>query len=167
MFRAVLLGALLPLAALAELPPVQRNLESLKLGDKLESVRLVYPPIPDKDWSKSREPFGGLERISIVKGQAKYLPPEVESLTMGFRRGRLVTLEVLYGREFSKKKPLERLVSDLSLEYGEPRRKGEAYFWWDSSTVLVAAQLLQPDPKGKGEELRSTLSVMDKGYFRP
>ncbi|TBR20707.1 hypothetical protein EPO15_12335 [bacterium] len=164
---AVLLAAPAALRAAADAPAVQRYLESLKLGDKIEHVRIVYPPVPDKDWSKSREPFGGVERIRIQRGQAKYLPEAVEAMTLGFRRGRLVTLEVLYGREFSKKKPLERLVSDLSLEYGEPRRQGESYFWWDDATVLTASQTLQPHPSGKGDELLSTLSVMDRAYFRP
>ena len=167
MLRAALLSALLSLPSRAESPTVQRALENLKLGDKIEHVRIVYPPVPNKEWSKSREPFGGVERIHIQRGQAKHLPDAVEYLMLGFRRGRLVTLEVRYGREFSKKKPLERLVSDLSLEYGEPRRQGESYFWWDDSTVLVASQVLQPDHSGEGSELRSSLSVMDRGYFRP
>ncbi|TPW18955.1 MAG: hypothetical protein FD126_3170 [Elusimicrobia bacterium] len=170
--RAAVLAflAFLPAAAPAappEYPPVQRSLESLKLGDKLEHVKIVYPPVPNKEWSKSREPFGGVERVHIQGGQAKHLPEAVEHLILGFKRGRLVTLEVRYAREFSKKKPLERLVSDLSLEYGEPRRQGESYFWWDESTVLVASQVLQPHPSGQGEELRSSLSVMDRAYFKP
>lgn len=167
MTRAALLAALLALPAWAEAPPVQRYLESVKLGDRLESILIIYPPNPKSDWTKSRELSGGVERIHIQRGQAKYLPDVVESMTLGFRRGRLVTLEVLYGRDFSKKKPLERLVSDLSLEYGEPRRQGESYFWWDDATALVAAQVFQPHPSGKGEELRSSLSVMDRAYFRP
>ena len=167
MARAALLAALLALPLRAEVPPVQRSLESLKLGDRLENVLIIYPPLPKTDWSKSRELFGGVERIHIQRGQAKYLPDAVESMTLGFRRGRLVTLEVRYGKDFSKKKPLERLVSDLSLEYGEPRRQGETYFWWDAATALVASQVLQPHPSGKGEELRSSLSVMDRAYFRP
>ena len=166
MLRAALLTALLALPARAEAPVVQRALESLKLGDKLETVRIVYPPLPGQDWSKSREPFGGVQRIHIQRGQAKYLPEAVESLLLGFRHGRLVTLEVRYGRDFSKKKPLERLVSDLSLEYGEPRRQEDSYFWWDDATVLVASRVLQPHPSGQGEELRSTLSVMDRAYFK-
>lgn len=162
-----LLAALpgLPAAAQADAVPVQRYLESLKLGDRLEDVRVIYPPV--RDWSKSREPSGGVERIIIQRGQAKYLPEVVESMTLGFRRNRLVQLEVIYGRDFSKKKPLERVVGDLSLQYGEPRRQGESYFWWDSATALVAATAAQPDPSGKGEVLRTTLSVMDRARFDP
>ena len=165
--RVALVAALLSLPAWGQSITVQRSLESLKLGDRLENVVIIYPPISKTDWSKSMEPFGGVKRIHIQRGQAKYLPDAVETLTLGFKRGRLVTLEVLYGKDFSKKKPLERLVSDLSLEYGEPRRQGESYFWWDDSTVLVASQVLQPNPSGNGEELRSSLSVMDRAYFRP
>lgn len=163
-FLAVL--ALAAQAAPPEIPPVQRSIESLKLGDKLEHVKLVYPPVPNREWSKSREPFGGVERIHIQRGQAKHLPDAVDFLLLGFKRGRLVTLEVRYGREYSKKRPLHLLVADLSLEYGEPRRQGESYFWWDDSTVLVATQVLQPHPSGDGEELRSSLSVMDRAYFK-
>lgn len=164
---AAVLAFLLALPVRAETPPIQRALESLKLGDKLESVRIVYPPVPNRGWSESMEPFGGVRRLLIQRGQAKYLPDAVETLTLGFRRGRLVTLEVLYGREFSKKKPLSRLVSDLALDYGEPRRQGETYFWFDDATVLVASQAVQPDPSGDGGDLRTTLSVMDREFFRP
>src|SRR5689334_17264256 len=124
-----LLAVLLASAAWGQLepPPIQRYLENLKLGDRLQEVKIVYPPV--RDWSTAREPSWGGERITIQRGQAKYLPDAVESLTLGFRRGRLVRLEAVYSREFSKKKPLERVVGDLSLQYGEPRRQEETYFW--------------------------------------
>lgn len=161
-----LLAALpLPARAEADSIPVQRHLESLKLGDRPEDVRVIYPPV--REWEKSRELSGGVERIIIQKGQAKYLPETVESMTLRFRRHRLVHLEVVYGRDFSKKKPLERVVVDLSLQYGEPRRQGESYFWWDSATALVASTTPQPDPSGKGEVLRTTLAVMDRARFDP
>lgn len=166
----VLLGGAILLgyapAARAEDPVrIQRHLESLKLGDRFEDIKVIYPP--KQDWSKSREPSGGLERIIIQRTQAKYVPEAVESMVLGLKRGRLVRLEVVYGRDFSKKNPLESLVGDLSLQYGEPRRQGETYFWWDSDTVLAASLTAQPDPSGKGTELRSTLSLMERGYFNP
>ncbi len=162
--RLLLLVLAASLARADDSPPVQRYLESLKLGDKLEHVKIIYPPT--RDWSRSREPRG-VDRVLIQRGQAKYVPEAAESLTLDFKHGRLVRLEVLYDRAYSKKKPLERVVEDLSLDYGEPRRSGDSYFWWDSSTVLVAAQTTVPDPKGNGEEVRTTLAVMDRSHFDP
>ncbi|MBI5595120.1 MAG: hypothetical protein HY928_03420 [Elusimicrobia bacterium] len=161
----LLAGGLVPGVRAEDPAVIQRHLENLKLGDRVEDVKTIYPP--KQEWSKSREPSGGLERIIIQSAQAKYIPEAVESMVLGFKRGRLVRMEVVYGRAFSKKKPLETLVGDLSLEYGEPRRQGETYFWWDSATVLTAASAAQPDPSGKGTELSSTLSLMERGYFNP
>lgn len=164
------LAALPPAPRAQETVPIRRFLESVKLGDSLDTVRQVYPPT--KEWTRARELKGGLERISIQRGQAKYLPDAVESMTLGFRHGRLVRLEVVFGRDWTKKKPLERLVGDLALDYGEPRRSGESYFWWDSKTVLVAGRLLKPaSPDGEAAsdkaEVRATLAVMDRAYFEP
>lgn len=165
LLAAALLWGVLPAARAEDPVRIQRHLESLKLGDRFEDVKVIYPP--KQDWSKSREPSGGLERIIIQSAQAKYIPEAVESMVLGFKRGRLVRLEVVYGRDFSKKNPLETLVGDLSLQYGEPRRQGETYFWWDSDTVLAASNTAQSEPSGKGTELRSTLSLMERGYFNP
>ncbi|MDE2292736.1 MAG: hypothetical protein KGL53_11700 [Elusimicrobia bacterium] len=152
-------------ARAADAPPIRRFLESVKLGDTLAVVRQVYPPT--RKWSRTMEPSGGVERIIIQTGQARYLPDAVESMSLDFKRGRLVRLEVVYSREETKKKPLESLVDDLALDYGEPRRADETYFWWDERTVLAASRVPQPDPSGKGTELRVRLAVMDRPYFAP
>ncbi|MBI3297599.1 MAG: hypothetical protein HYZ75_05515 [Elusimicrobia bacterium] len=165
LFVLLLAASAVPAGAQLEPPPIQRYLENLKLGDRLQDVKIVYPPV--RDWSTSREPSWGGERITIQRGQAKYLPDAVESLTLGFRRGRLVRLEAVYSRDFSKKKPLERVVGDLSLQYGEPRRQDHTYFWWDSSTAMVASVTAQPAPSGPAVELRTTLAIMDRARFDP
>ena len=42
-------------------------------------------------------------------------------------------------QEETRRKPLEDVVLDLSLMYGEPRRVGETYFWHGGGLVMAAS----------------------------
>ena len=93
--RALLL-ALLILPALApaaraqedddEDTPLQRYLVHVQLGDGLERVRRVYPPA--QEWPATIEPRTGVTRYKVERGNAKEFPPKVETLYLGFKKGR-------------------------------------------------------------------------------
>lgn len=165
MRRRVFLAAILapalfsPPASCA--PSLQRYLSSLKLGDTIKEIEEVYPP--KAEWAKEREPDRGLDRILIERDRAKWFPAQARVVRLGMKRGRLVHLQIIYNKEYSRAKSLEELVGDYSLIYGEPRRRGGTYFWWDAETVLA---LSNAEIKAeKGVELRASVELMDKGYF--
>lgn len=142
---------------------IQRYLASLKLGDTLKQIELIYPPT--RKWSKYREPGGRVKRMIIERGYSKWFPPMVSTIRLGMRRKKLMHIQLIYDRDGSKRKHLSELVVDLSLIYGEPRRWGETYFWLDRSTVIAVsnAQI----KAGRGREFRTSLELMEKGYFEP
>ncbi|OIO08058.1 MAG: hypothetical protein AUJ52_08940 [Elusimicrobia bacterium CG1_02_63_36] len=144
---------------------LQRYLESLKLGDTLKEVEIVYPP--RRNWGSYRDPRGNLRRVLLDRSQAKYFPVDAENLRLGFSGERLAHIQVIYTREASKKKPLGNLVVDLSLIYGEPRRIDETYFWWDNDTVIAVSDAMLASPDGRGSELRTSLELMDYELFEP
>lgn len=149
----------------AEGVTIQRYLESLKLGDSITEIEYVFPP--KRKWSTYREAAGNLTRVLLDRTQAKFFPIEAESMRLGFRGRRLVHIQVIYSKEYSRKKPLGELVVDLSLIYGEPRRLDETYFWWDASTVIVVSDAMMAAVDGKGMELRTSLELMELELFEP
>jgi len=157
--------ALLCAAALAA-SAIGRHLLSLKLGDTLEVIQKVYPP--KGDWPRFRDALG-IVHYTMDKGTAKKLPDEVLKMRVGLRRGRLVHLQLIYGAEASRKKPLSELVLDLSLAYGEPRRSGEAYWWSDGDAVVRASNAELPARSAgddKNVEMLTSLELMEHDVFR-
>jgi hypothetical protein len=146
-------------------PRIQEYLASLRLGDTLEQVRRIYPPT--RDWPKYREPGGGVVRINIERGFAKWFPAGLSSVRLGLRRGRLAYIRIVYDKKESQRKPLEQAALDLSLLYGEPRRSGEAFFWHDGRRVLAVSDIEVPASRGAGVELRTSIDLMEKDYFEP
>ena len=142
---------------------IQRYLASLRLGDSLKQIEQIYPP--SRNWPQHKEPGGKLDRIRIERGYSKWFPPGVRTVSLGMRRGKLVRLKLIYNKVQSREKALGELVLDLSLIYGEPRRYREKYFWWDAKTVLAVYDT--PIKTLKGLELRTSLELMEKGYFEP
>lgn len=166
------LAALLALALSASLPAaaartaIQRHLVSLKLGDTLEMIRKVYPP--KGDWPTYRDSLG-IVHYTVEKGIAKRFPGDVLKMRLGLRHGRLVHLQLIYGPEASRKKPLSELVEDLSLAYGEPRRSGEAYWWSDGGTVARASNAELPVRSAgddRNVEMLTSLEMMEHDVFR-
>ncbi len=152
-----------PLAPAGERGSIQRYLASLKLGDTLKQIKLIYPPT--RKWSKYREPGGRVKRIIIERGYSKWFPPRVSTIRLGMRRRKLMHIQLIYDRDSSKRKHLSELVVDLSLIYGEPRRWGETYFWFDRSLVIAVSNAKLKT--GRGHEFRTSLELMEKGYFEP
>jgi hypothetical protein len=172
------LSLLLPAFFLAVLPAsarqdasIQRYLASLELGDTLEIIKRVYPPV--HEWSVEKLPEGELSRVVIERGQAKGLPGQMDRLTLDLRRGRLVYMRLVYDADSSRKKPLGEVVVDLSLMYGEPHRSGVSYWWGDSKTVIRAAneELVLGEKEArkvrpKSVELRTSIELMERKIFQ-
>lgn len=154
--------AVLTVAAAGEKRAIQRYLVSLKLGDKLEDVRAVYPP--RREWTIGRD-RKGMTRLDLERGDARGLPGDMEVLRLTFDSGRLARIQLIYHREAARKKPVHSLVADFSLVYDEPRRTGLVYWWRDSDTVLRISEAELPTPEGS--ELRPSLELMEKWLFQP
>ena len=146
-------------------PRVQEYLESLRIGDTLEQVQIIYPPT--RQWTKFREPGGGVVRMIVERSSSKWFPSGVGVLRLGMRRDRLVHIQAVYDKDEARRKPLENLVADLSLLYGEPRRAGETYFWLDGRLVMSASNVEVASEVGGGKEIRTSLELMDRRYFKP
>jgi hypothetical protein len=146
------------------LVPVQRYLVSLRLGDSLEEVQAIYSP--KREWPSRREAGTGIVRIDIERSYAKDFPSQVSTLSLGLRTGRLVRIGLIYDEESSRRKPVHELVRELSLVYGEPRRKGISYWWKSSRSVIRVApvELVSQDKRAK--DLRTSIELMEAWVFR-
>lgn len=163
--RSLPLLLLLCAPALAsDSPDLPRCWTGLCLGDTIEQVRRIYPP--KRDWSSYREPGGEVVRIHVERAYAKAFPPGTETMRLGMSGGRLVHFQLIYDKDASRRMPLDKLVVELSMSYGEPRRVGLRYFWEDGDTVLVARNAEVPSPDGKGSMLRASVELMDAGVSR-
>ncbi len=139
--RALLLALLLlpalPAARAAgddETPAIQRYLVDVKLGDGIETVRRIYPPA--SEWPATEQANAGVKRYKLERLTTKQFPRRVETLFLGFKRGRLVEIEVVYDAKKSADQPVEKLAGEYALSYGEPTRSGDRFWWSDGRTVL-------------------------------
>lgn len=169
--RFLLLAALLlpafPAARAQEdddVPAIKRYLADVQLGDTLEEVKRVYPPAAD--WPAT-EAKNGVVRYRVVRGAAKAFPASVDMLFLGFKKDKLVEVEVVYDQKVSRRKPVETLAGDYALVYGDPRRSGSRFWWSDARTVLRVFPAEVPLPKD-GERAvawRTAVQVFDLGLF--
>jgi len=171
--RALLL-ALLILPALApgaraqddEDTPLQRYLVHVQLGDGLERVRRVYPPA--SEWPATIEPRTGVTRYKVDRGSAKSFPSKIETLYLGFKKGALVEIEIVYDEKESRVLTVGKTAGDYALVYGEARRSGDLFFWSDGKTVLRVFPAEVPIAKD-GENAgawRTAVQGFDKGLFK-
>lgn len=112
---------------------IQRYLVSLQLGDNIEEVRRVYPPASEWPTADNK---GGVTRYRVEKGMAKAFPSRVETLFVGFKKGRLVEIQIVYDEKKSRSQTVNKLAGEYALVYGEPRRSGNRFWWSDGKTVL-------------------------------
>ena len=138
--RALLLALLiLPVCRAAradeneEATPIQRYMVSLQLGDNIEEVRRTYPPA--QEWP-SVETRGGVTRYRVERSMAKAFPSHVATFFLGFKKGKLVEIQVVYDEKKSRAQTAEKLAGEYALVYGEPRRSGDRFWWSDGSTIL-------------------------------
>ncbi len=167
--RALLLAALLlPVARAAradDAPKLQRYLADLRLGDDLETVRRVYPPA--QEWPSSSAPAGGITRYRVERAWAKAFPRGAQTLFLGFLRGRLAEVEIVYDERLSARQPVEKLAGEYALIYGEPRRAAERFWWADERTVLRVFPTEVPARKAgpRAVEIRTSVQVFDRRSF--
>ena len=172
--RPLLLLALLAVPALAlagedgyeDPPPIQRYLAELQLGDSLEDVQRIYPPA--QDWPSHIDPRGRVTRYRIERGYAKSFPQWTQALMLGFKKGRLVDIQVIYTAKRSGEKTAEELARDLSLTYGEGERSGDKFWWTDGRTVMRVYPVEVPTFKDgeRGVEWRTCLQVLEKDLWK-
>lgn len=146
-----------------ETPALQRYMVNLRLGDSLEDVRRVYPPAQEWPVVDAR----GVTRYKVARGQAKSYPAHVETLYLGFRRGRLVEIEVVYDEKKSREKPVERLAGDYALVYGDSRRSGNRFWWSDGATVLriFPAEIPLSKDGDAAVAWRTAVQIFNRGLF--
>lgn len=170
--RALLLLALLAVPAKAwedgydDPPPIQRYLAELQLGDSLEDVQRIYPPA--QDWPSHIDPRGRVTRYRVERAYAKAFPVWSQAMILGFKRGRLVDIQVIYNAKRSGEKTSEELARDLSLTYGEGDRTGDKFWWNDSRTVMRVYPVEVPVFKDgeRGVEWRTSIQILDKDLWK-
>ncbi len=175
--RAFLALALLAVAALAapaladddgydDPPAIQRYLAELQLGDSLEDVQRIYAPA--QDWPSSVDPRGRVTRYRVERAYAKSFPNWTQALLLGFKRGKLVDIQVVYNAKRSGEKTAEALARDLSLTYGEGDRAGDKFWWADGRTVIRVFPVEVPTFKDgvRGVEWRTSIQVVEKDVHR-
>ncbi len=170
--RPLFLLALLALPAFAgddgyEAPPaIQRYLAELQLGDSLEDVQRIYPPA--QDWPSWIDPRGRVTRYRVERGYAKSFPLWTQALMLGFKRGKLVDIQVVYTAKRSGEKTAEALARDLSLTYGEGKRTGDKFWWTDSRTVIRVFPVETPTfvDGVRGVAWRTSLQVLEKDLYK-
>lgn len=145
------------------LTPIDRYLASMRLGDTLEKIRSIYPPV--KEWPSYDEPGSSMTRVDILREQARAFPAHVSFIRLSLREGRVRRIVLVYDKRQSRRKPLDKLVRELSLKYGEPRRRDLRYWWRDKGTVVLAAYAELPSKLGAVKELRPSLELMDSSVF--
>jgi hypothetical protein len=155
-----------PSVAQEDAPVIQRYLGDLYLGDSLEDVQRIYPPA--QEWPSQKEPRSGVTRVRVERGYAKNFPADVDTLWLGFKKGSLVEIQLIYNARFSRKKPAERLADDMALIYGEPRRANDRFWWTDGVTVLrvFAAELPASADHGEAVALRTSIQILERAFFR-
>jgi hypothetical protein len=169
--RALLLLGLLAIPAFAgddgyeDPPPIQRYLAELQLGDSLEDVQRIYPP--SQDWPSHLDPRGRVTRYRVERAYAKTFPLWTQALLLGFKRGKLVDIQVVYNAKRSGEKTAEELARDLSLTYGEGERTGDKFWWTDSSTVMRVFPVEVPTFKdgARGVEWHTAIQILEKNLY--
>jgi hypothetical protein len=144
-------------------PALQRYLVDVQLGDGLERVRWVYPPA--QEWPATIDPKTGVTRYRVERGNAKIFPPRVETLYLGFRKGRLIEIEEIYNAKESRALTVEKVAGDYALVYGEAKRTDDRFWWSDGKTVLRVFPAEIPIDKDGAHavEWRTAVQVFDHG----
>jgi hypothetical protein len=169
LLAALILPAFLPAARAQEdeeTPAMQRYLVDLTLGDGLERVRGVYPPA--QEWPATADPRTGVTRYRVERGGAKVFPPRVETLYLGFKKDRLVEIEVVYDEKRSRVQTVGKLAGEYALIYGEGKRSDDRFWWSDGKTVLRVFPAEIPIVKD-GEHAvawRTAVQIFERGLAR-
>jgi hypothetical protein len=87
---------------------------------------------------------------------------------LGFKKGSLVDIQVIYDEEFTRDRTYEQLAVDVSLEYGEPRRTDNRFWWADGRTVLrvLPAEVPLLRDGVKSVEWRTSIQIVEQDLFK-
>mgnify|MGYP001565620057 FL=1 len=146
-------------------PAIQRYLAELQLGDSLEDVQRIYPPA--SDWPSHIDPRGRVTRYRIERAYAKSFPLWTQAMMLGFKRGKLVDIQVIYNAKRSGEKTAEELARDLTLTYGEGDRSGDKFWWTDSRTVMRVFPVEVPTFADgvRGVAWHTSIQVLEKNLY--
>lgn len=165
--RRLLLAAGLALtAATAGAEVIQRQLIHLHLGDSLKTVQKIYKPA--QNWPSYVEPRGRIDRVRVERSYLKKPDSRFETMWLGFRRGSLVEIQLIYDAAYTQKKSAEELASDWAVIYGAPQRTDDGrYVWNDGDTVLhvFSAEVPVLQDKRQVIELRTSIQLIERGLF--
>lgn len=144
-------------------PALQRYLVDVRLGDSLDRVRWVYPPA--QEWPAVVEGRTGVTRYRVDRGYAKAYPAHIETLYLGFKRDRLVEIEVIYDEKRSRTQTVGKVAGEYALVYGEGTRSGDRYWWSDGKTVLrvFPAEIPVPGDGADAVAWRTAVQIFDHG----
>ena len=109
-----------------------------------------------------------MSRYRVERSYAKSFPLWAQSMVLGFKRGRLVDIQVIYDSMRSGEKPSEELARDLSLTYGEGGRRGDKFWWTDDRTVLRVFPVEVPtfEDGERGVGWRTSIQILDKDLYQ-
>lgn len=141
-------------------------LAELRLGDTFEEVQSIYPPATD--WPSWVDPRGRVKRYKVERSMAKAFPTWTSVMHLGFKRGKLVEIQVIYDAQRSRDKPHEELAGDLALHYGEAQRDNDRFWWSDGDTVLRVFPAEIPAFK-EGErtvEWRTSMQILRQNLYK-
>jgi len=144
---------------------IQKYLADLHLGDSLENIEKIYPPVAP--WPARMEQKGKVKRMRIERAKARRFQAHADLMWLSLKKDRLVEIQLVYDAAYTKEKSAEELASDLSLLYGEARRSGDRFWWTDGARVLRAMYVEVPvaPEDGEGTELRTSIQLMDARLF--
>lgn len=147
-------------------PALQRYLVHVELGDGLERVRRVYPPA--QEWPATVEARTGVTRYKVERGSAKTFPSKIETLYLGFKKGVLVEIEIVYDEKESRALTVGKVAGEYALVYGEARRRNDLFFWSDGKTVLRVFPAEIPIAKDGANAVawRTAVQVFDQSLFK-
>lgn len=140
---------------------IQKYLVHLYLGDPLETVQSIYPPL--RDWPSYVEPKGRVTRMKLQRVSARHFPANVDIMWVGLRHDRVVEIQLVYDADYSSETTVEGLANELSLIYGEAKLSGTGKFYWTDGARVLRVFNAQVPVLRDGEravELRTSLQLM-------
>lgn len=163
---AVLLAALALPARADTLQPI---LAHLRLGFSLKQVQTVFPPAAGRKWMATIEPRGHIERYRVQRDDLRKPDPRIEVLSLGFKKGRLVDIQLIYDAANTQASSVDQRASEWAVIYGEPQREDSgAYVWSDGDTVLrvFSAENDVSETGTPRVELRTSEELCRQGVFQ-
>ena len=166
LLAALILPAFFPAARAQEddeAPALQRYLVDVRLGDGLERVRRVYPPA--QDWPMTVDSKSGVTRYRVERGSAKAFPAHVETLYLGFKKGRVAEIEIVYDERQSRVETVEKVAGAYALDYGLGKKTEDRFWWSDGRTVLRVFPAEIPVVKDGAHAVawRTAVQIFDRG----